>query len=210
MIIAQRPRINLGLVQAVRKAAFVLAIALGVTLVIFGDAQWADGHFVHEFIEWIGTVLIVLCILGRTWCTIYIGGHKNKKLVTVGPYSICRNPLYLFSILGATGVGAQLGSVVIALAAGFIAWLVFFLVVLKEEEFLISMLGNAYRNYVARVPRFLPKPSLWRDVDTLVVRPNLVLTTFVDACVFLISIPIAEGFDYLHDLGIVPVLIKLP
>jgi hypothetical protein len=155
-------------------------------------------------------VLIVLCILGRTWCTIYIGGHKNEKLVTDGPYSICRNPLYLFSIIGATGVGAQLGSVVVALAAGFVAWLVFFLVVLKEEEFLVSMLGNAYRNYIVRVPRFLPKPSLWRDAKTLIVRPNSVLSTFVDACVFLISIPVAEGFDYLHDLGIVPVLIKLP
>src|SRR5690606_40050349 len=68
-------------------------------------------------------ILIVVCVIGRTWSSIYIAGHKVQTLVMDGPYSISRNPLYVFSIIGAAGAGAQLGSIVLALAAGFVAWI---------------------------------------------------------------------------------------
>jgi hypothetical protein len=51
---------------------------------------------------------------------------------------------------------------------------------------------------------------LWRDAEKIEVRPKLIVRTFVDACVFLLSIPIAEGFEYLHEAGILPVLAILP
>ena len=38
-------------------------------------------------IEWAGIVLIVACILGRTWASLYIGGRKIDALVMDGPYS---------------------------------------------------------------------------------------------------------------------------
>src|SRR6476660_1715925 len=30
----------------------------------------------------------------RLWATGYVGGRKRRELVTEGPYSLCRNPLY--------------------------------------------------------------------------------------------------------------------
>jgi protein-S-isoprenylcysteine O-methyltransferase Ste14 len=47
--------------------------------------------------------------------------RKIEELVTVGPYSVMRNPLYFFFILGGIGVGAQSGSVVVALICGVLA-----------------------------------------------------------------------------------------
>jgi protein-S-isoprenylcysteine O-methyltransferase Ste14 len=201
---------TLGAVQAARKAVLLAAVILALALVVIAESRWPGGHPVHETIEWFGIVCIVFAIVGRTWCSLYIGGRKTRTLVVDGPYSVSRNPLYVFSIIGAAGVGAQFGSTLLAVVAGALAWLVFFLVVLKEEEALTAAFGETYRRYAERVPRFLPRWRLWRDVEVLEIRPRAVLLTFVDACVFLVAIPIAEGFEFLHDIGVLPVLFRLP
>jgi protein-S-isoprenylcysteine O-methyltransferase Ste14 len=205
-----RPHTKHGKIQILRKIILLVAILLGTGYVFIGASRWPSGTLAHEAIEWVGFALIVFCILGRTWSSLYIGGRKKKELVVYGPYSVTRNPLYLFSILGAIGVGAQLGSIALALTAGLITWFVFLLVVFKEEETLIFIYGKAYRSYIARVPRFFPKPSLWRDVKILEVRPNLVLSTFIDACVFLVAIPLAETLEFLQARSILPILIRFP
>jgi protein-S-isoprenylcysteine O-methyltransferase Ste14 len=210
MLAIRRSTINLRHVQQVRKLVLLSAILAAVALMAVGDSRWASGTTMHETIEWVGLVLIVVCILGRTWSSIYIGGRKIRSLVTLGPYSVTRNPLYAFSILGAAGAGAQLGSIVLALVSGFIAWLVFHLVVTKEERVLVTRFGNKYRQYLAKVPRFLPNAALWRDADKLEVHPSIVRWTFIDACVFLLAIPLAEGFEYLHDAGILATLVHFP
>jgi protein-S-isoprenylcysteine O-methyltransferase Ste14 len=207
---ASGPSVALSAIQTARKAVLFVAILLGIALVVIADSRWPGGHPVHETIEWFGIACIVFAIVGRTWCTLYIGGRKTRTLVAIGPYSVCRNPLYVFSIIGGVGVGAQIGSFVIAVIGGVLAWLVFFLVALKEEEALGAVFGESYRRYAERVPRFLPRWRLWRDVETLEIRPRAVLMTFVDACVFLVAIPIAESFEFLHDIGALPVLFWLP
>lgn len=61
------------------------------------------GGYTGEVLEQIGMILIVLGVIGRFWATLYIGGHKNKDVITDGPYSICRHPLYLFSSIAVLG-----------------------------------------------------------------------------------------------------------
>jgi protein-S-isoprenylcysteine O-methyltransferase Ste14 len=210
-MIATHPiEINLGRVQLVRKAVLLAVVVASFALLIFGESYWPGTGIAHEAIESAGVFLIVVCIAGRTWSSIYIAGRKVRTLVMDGPYSISRNPLYVFSIIGAAGAGAQLGSVVLAAAAGFIAWLVFYLVARKEEVALTAKFDLAFRQYCATVPRFFPHWSLWRDVEKIEVRPSMIVRTFVDASVFLLSIPISEGFEYLHDAGLLPVLAQLP
>jgi protein-S-isoprenylcysteine O-methyltransferase Ste14 len=196
--------------QTARKATLLVAVLLGIAFLLFGGSRWEDGGTVHEGIEWAGLGLIVFCILGRTWCSLYIGGRKNRELAQSGPYSVSRNPLYLFSIIGAVGVGAQAGSIALAAAAGFVAWLALLMTTMREEAALTVNFGAPYRDYMARVPRFLPRLSQWRDTETIEVRPRLVMTTFVDALVFLAAIPIAEGLEYLHDASMLPTLLLLP
>jgi protein-S-isoprenylcysteine O-methyltransferase Ste14 len=177
---------------------------------MIGDARWPGGTLVHEIIEWVGIVLIVTAILGRTWCSLYIGGRKIASLVMIGPYSVTRNPLYVFSVLGAIGAGAQVGSALLALATGLIVYLVFLIVAFKEEQALTTEFGAPYQDYVDRVPRFMPDFSLWRDVDKLEVTPRRVAVTFFDGLFFLLAIPLAEGIEYLHDSGTLPTLFVLP
>jgi protein-S-isoprenylcysteine O-methyltransferase Ste14 len=197
-------------VQTIRKIVLYAAVAVGIFVFAITTSVHASDGTMHEIIEWIGIVLIVVCILGRTWASLYIGGRKIEELVQTGPYSVMRNPLYFFSFLGAAGVGMQVGSVSLGLICASLAWLVFYLVVLQEEQVLAARYGAAYSDYLARVPRFWPKPSLWHDEPTLTIRPPRVLTTFADALVFLLAVPIAELFEYLQETGAIPVLLRLP
>jgi protein-S-isoprenylcysteine O-methyltransferase Ste14 len=197
-------------VQAIRKIVLYAAAAVGVFTFAFTASIYPSGQTTHEMIEWLGIVLIVACILGRTWSSLYIGGRKIEEFVQTGPYSVMRNPLYFFSFLGAAGVGMQVGSVILGLICAVLAWLVFYVVVLQEEQVLASRYGAAYGDYLTRVPRFVPNPSLWHDESTLTIRPPRVLMTFADALVFLLAVPLAEFFEYLQDTGVIPVLLRLP
>ncbi len=201
---------NLSRVQTVRKAVLLLALVAGIACISVAGSRWESDTLAHEAIEWAGIALIVFCIIGRTWASLYIGGRKTRELVQYGPYSVSRNPLYLFTFIGAAGAGAQLGSVTLGLITAFIAWAVFSIVVMKEEQALLAKFGNPYKNYLERVPRFFPKLSLFRDLDVVEVRPRLVRQTFIDACVFLLAMPLAEGFEYLQETGMLPVLFRLP
>lgn len=197
-------------VQAIRKIVLFAAAAIGLFVFAVTMSVHPGGTTIHEMIEWLGIVLIVICILGRTWASLYIGGRKIEEFVRTGPYSVMRNPLYFFSFLGAAGVGMQVGSVVLGLICATLTVVVFYLVVRQEEQVLTERYGSAYRDYLARVPRFWPKPSLWRDEPTLTIRPPRVLTTFADALVFLLAVPVAELFEYLQETGVIPVLLRLP
>jgi len=201
---------NIGEVQLIRKAAIAVGICLGLTVFAVTTSLSPSGSNMHELIEWIGIVLIVICIIGRTWTSLYISGRKIKDLVDIGPYSVTRNPLYLFSVIGAAGAGAQLGSVVVALIFALIAAGVFYVVTLREEKLLAELHGAAYADYTARIPRFIPNPRLWRDVPALTITPPRVVATFADAMVFLLAVPVAETLEWLQDTGVLPVLLVLP
>ena len=202
--------INLTSVQSIRKGVLLAFIVAGIAFVLVGDSRWPSGSFLHETIEFFGLGLIVLCICGRMLCTLYIGGKKIQSLVTAGPYSVVRNPLYTLSVIGAVGVGAQLGSFTLAIVTGAVAYFVFLLVILKEEQVLAERFGVTYAEYKAQVPRLFPKFSLWRDAEKVEVDPRLVRVTALDASIFLLSIPLAEVFEYFHDIGWLPTYITLP
>lgn len=202
--------LNIAQVQVVRKAALAGIVILGIAVLLAGESRWPGGTFLHECVEWIGFVLLVTAILGRTWCSLYIGGRKVSKLVDMGPYSATRNPLYVFSVIGAVGAGAQMGSVVIALVAGVVVYAIFRLVIAREEVTLSEALGQPYLDYMARVPRFLPRFTLWQDVEWLEIRPRNAAITFFDGLFFMMAIPLAEGIEWLHALGVLPKLFNLP
>jgi protein-S-isoprenylcysteine O-methyltransferase Ste14 len=197
-------------VQSIRKIVLGIATLAGILMFAFTSAASESGTIVHKMIEWTGIIAIVICILGRTWCSMYISGRKLDQFVTVGPYSVSRNPLYFFSILGAAGVGAQLGSVLAGLGFGLLAWIVFLVVISHEERVMTERYGADYGTYKATVPRFMPNYKLWRDLPTLTVMPLKVVRTFADATLFLLAVPLAEVTAHLQSIGVLPVLFCLP
>ena len=196
--------------QRARRAALAIACALGIGIFLVADSYWPDGSVVHESIEWVGIALITLCVLGRTWCILYIGNNKNLEVVEDGPYSVVRHPLYVFSIIGAIGVGAQAGGFTAALVAGFVTWGVLLVMSQVEEDNMVHLFGARYFAYMMRVPALMPNFSLYHSRPTLAVVPRRIAVTFLDATIFFVSVPIMELFDQLHDTGILPTLFSLP
>lgn len=201
--------VSLSAVQALRKLALVALLLVGVGGFAFSQA-FVFGHTMHDIVEDFGLFLILVCIMGRVWCSLYIGGYKVRSLIDNGPYSVVRNPLYVFSFIGAAGIGAQSGSLTVMALFFVLSVVVFALLVGKEEAALLKVHGETYAAYMRSTPRFLPNPRLWWDREVLEVKPMRVLRTFGDGLVFLLAIPVAEGLEYLQNLHILPVLANLP
>ncbi|MDP2698692.1 isoprenylcysteine carboxylmethyltransferase family protein [Thalassospira sp.] len=203
------PPNNLQQVHRLRKYALRLGGVALFALIVFTQAYWHHSTAIHDMIRAVGFVAIAICIFGRGWCALYIGGRKKTELVTTGPYSICRNPLYMFSFIGAFGAGAQSGSILIACACLLVCVGVFRPVVLLEEKVLMQTFGRAYRVYCNTVPRFRPTWYRWRDVSDITCRPALFVRTVRDACWFVVAIPLCEAVKMAQDSGWIKPLVTL-
>jgi protein-S-isoprenylcysteine O-methyltransferase Ste14 len=193
--------------QSLRRLALALMIGLAFALLLVVRSS-SGGEF-HEYVEAVGLGLIVIGIVGRMWCTLYIGGRKSSEVVSTGPYSITRNPLYVFSSLAAAGVGAQTGSVLLALIFMLACAVSFQVVIRREERFLEAELGAPYYAYKAAVPRFWPRFGQFRDEAKLTVRTRLIYRTLADGLVFFVAVPAFEFVEHLQLNHIVPVLLRM-
>lgn len=102
----------------------------------------------------IGAGLITLCVIIRTLSSIYIASYKNVHLVTRGPYSISRNPLYLSWVCGAVGMGFALHSILLAILLGIIIFLIYNRAILLEEDRLSTRFPEEWSEYARRTPRW--------------------------------------------------------
>ena len=200
---------DLQRVQKLRKAALLVGL-IGVVGLAFVSRSIGGETMLHEGLEAFGLGLIVVCIVGRAWCSLYIGGRKKAEVVDRGPYSISRNPLYLFSFIGAFGVGAQTGSLTLALVFTVLTFAVFHFTIQREEAWLSTAFGADYDLYLARTPRYGPDFSKWRDQETIEVKPRFFLTTIRDGLVFLLAVPVFESVELLQQSGWLAVLARLP
>lgn len=195
--------------QKHRRVVLAILIAVIFLALLFVGTPIDAGDAWHERIEQVGVVLMVTAILGRTWCTLYIGGRKSAEIVRGGPYSVTRNPLYVFSTIGAAGIGAMMGSATVALGFAVITYFAFHAVTLVEEAYLEKAFGEPYRAYMKDVPRFFPRFSLFKESKLLSVRPQVLYRTFADGLVFLMAYPFFEAIEYLQKSGVLPVLLRV-
>lgn len=204
------PPSSLGDYQHIRRMVLAVLLMVMFAALLFTQARFPPDTMPHESLEMLGVLFIFLGIVGRLWSTLYIGGRKSAEIVSGGPYSITRNPLYLFSTLAAAGVGAQTGSVVVMVGFGVLCALAFHIVIRREERFLKEALGVPFAAYMARVPRFIPNLAIYQEGDTGSFKPRLLLNTLLDGLVFLAALPVFELIDTAQKSGALPVLFRLP
>jgi protein-S-isoprenylcysteine O-methyltransferase Ste14 len=205
------PDLDLRAVQWRRRIVLAIVILFVALMLPFVCAVWLHTNpLLYAQIEHAGILLIFIAICGRTWSALHIGGHKKATLIETGPYSLVRNPLYVFTLIGVAGIGAQTSSLVVAGLCTSITAAVLMFVVLKEEDYLRAKFGAAFDDYARRVPRFMPSFSAYRDVDRLIIRPKIVYRTFLESSLFLISVPIIDAIELARHYGWLPDVLHLP
>jgi protein-S-isoprenylcysteine O-methyltransferase Ste14 len=177
-------------------------------IVLFSAPGQLSGvpDWLNELSELLGYVLLVFATLWRIWCALFIAGTKNRELSAEGPYSVVRNPLYIGVFLGAVGFGFAVQQPLLGLALGAIFALGYPAVVAQEEANLTLLFGERFREYCARVPRWIPDWSLYREPDLVTVSPMRVRKAILDAMWFLWAFGLWEFVEELHKFGLLPTL----
>ena len=162
-----------------------IAVLFTIVYVIFVPPPHQLGHALLEIGKIIGFLLLVTAALGRVWCLSYIAGAKNDVLVSVGPYSVVRNPLYVFNFIGAVGFGFVVGNPILATLLA-VAFAVFYPSVIRQEErFLTQAFGERFTRYCDATPRWFPRWSSFHEPETWNIDPRRFRAGLLDAMWFL-------------------------
>lgn len=155
--------------------------------VFFLSNPQAEGaaSVLYYLVKVTGYLLIIQATLGRIWCSIYITGRKNKALCQDGPYSLCRNPSYLFSFLGVVGITLAAQSVALLVIVIPLFWTYYYFVIKSEERRLLQLFDQEYVNYCSRVNRFLPRFKNYWSKNIMEINPRVTSKSIIDAGWFL-------------------------
>ena len=187
----------------------------GITLfiVIFFSNAPDRGSSLYEATKMTGYAFITLAILGTIWCAMYIAGRKNVELVQDGPYSICRNPSYMFSFIGLVGVliGAHNLSLLVVAP---LYWGYYLFMIRCEEKRLSRFFKGEFTGYCSRVHRFLPDPRKYWSRDVIEVNSYLVLRAIIRSGFFMWVLLLLEILEHLKTIevngkGLIPTLWRM-
>ncbi|MDE0684653.1 MAG: isoprenylcysteine carboxylmethyltransferase family protein [Candidatus Poribacteria bacterium] len=127
-----------------------------VAMLYFAEPVW------HSVV--MGVPFIVVGELLRGWAVGYAGASTRARtlgaardLVTTGPYSYVRNPLYLGNFLLSLGVClvANVYWLVAVLVVGY--FFQYLPIIAVEETYLLESCGSVYQTYREQVSRFIPQ-----------------------------------------------------
>jgi protein-S-isoprenylcysteine O-methyltransferase Ste14 len=182
--------------------------AVGV-LLLFSGSRWEMMEMYSAILFAVGVIMVGIATVGRLWCNLYICGRKSSELITTGPYSMCRNPLYFFSLIGAVGLGLVTETVSIPLIFLVVFSVYYPFVIQAEEKGLRQIHGAEFQHYCEEIPRFIPSFRRLQEPQEYLVKARLFRKSLFDATCFIWLIAVLETIEVLHELNILPVFIRL-
>jgi protein-S-isoprenylcysteine O-methyltransferase Ste14 len=107
-----------------------------------------------------GGSVVLLGLLIRSLASGHV--RKNELLTVTGPYAYTRNPLYLGSLVLATGFAIASRSWWVAIIATAFLFAIYFPVIRAEEEFLRVRFPE-FEDYAGNVPRLFPRLTAYKS-----------------------------------------------
>jgi protein-S-isoprenylcysteine O-methyltransferase Ste14 len=205
-------KLSLGQKSRTRRRLLVSRLfgAGALVAVVCGASRWSlIQPAIAEGLAFVGLLLVSVGAFGRYWCLAYIGGCKKRVLVDVGPYSLCRHPLYFFSLVGAVGLGFSTHTFSAALLV-LVGFVLYYPRAIRGEEAFLTRNFAAYADYQKRVPAFFPRWSGYRDVESLEVSPRRLRRELLTTAGAFGFVALADLIDGLHRAGLLPELFRLP
>jgi protein-S-isoprenylcysteine O-methyltransferase Ste14 len=187
--------------------AYAIVLLTTLTFTLTGWQKFAPAF--GQLLALIGWVFVGIGVMGRIWSGSYLSGSKNAKLVVDGPYSICRNPLYLFSLIGGIGVMLISETLLLPIQFALLFWIYYAALIAREEVAMSAIHGAAFDAYCARVPRFWPKFGLYSEPAEYVVSAARFRKNLGDAIWFVIGGAFIDFLEAMHELGYLPTILNL-
>jgi protein-S-isoprenylcysteine O-methyltransferase Ste14 len=149
--------------RMVRAAIMLIAISLLVTSRIplpwLYVELWPTGFWPF----WVGAAFTAAGILLAVWAREYLGRNwsrsvtikQDHELITTGPYTFVRHPIYTGVLAGILGTAIALSQVrgVIVVLLFFVA---FWMKLRMEEQWMRSQFGATYANYAHQTAALVP------------------------------------------------------
>jgi protein-S-isoprenylcysteine O-methyltransferase Ste14 len=181
-----------------------------VTFQLIAPSGFPSESIIPTLFAQFGTLLIAFGVIGRIWSIIYIGDRKNSELVIAGPYSMTRNPLYLFSLCTIIGICLVFGNPLATVIFAPLAYLVFRYTAKREALYLSHMFGKQYAEYARRTPLFWPALSKFEWGQVQIVSNRALWVTSRDSLFILAMIPFSEFVEYVRESGLLATTIIAP
>ena len=178
-----------------------LCMFLSLFVLCITENYWENNEKIITFILFsIGIFLVAIASLGRMWCSLFIAGYKDNELITQGPYSMCRNPLYFFSMIGALGVGFVTETFIFPILIMISFFLYYPSVIKDEENRLKELFGESFENYKKKVPQLFPKFSNYKEPEEYLVKTKVYKRHMFSALWFVWIVGILELIEGLREL----------
>jgi isoprenylcysteine carboxyl methyltransferase (ICMT) family protein YpbQ len=118
--------------------------------------------FENPFIMIIGTIIIILSLAFAVWARVYLGKNwgipmsqrENPELVTLGPYTYVRHPIYTGILFALLGTGIAIGNIwfVVFVFAAFY----FIFAAIQEEKLMVHLFPDQYPAYMKQTKMLVP------------------------------------------------------
>ena len=142
------------------------AVVLPCLFLTVATTDSSRPNFSFDFIDIVKTVGIGFSILGFMFLILAYGSmlrgattlnpsSHTDKLVTSGIYAFSRNPIYVGWFLFMLGLGISNLSIFVVLVSTLMLAVLYWAVILQEEEYLERRFGEEYLIYKSRVRRWL-------------------------------------------------------
>lgn len=189
---------------------------VGIFVMVIEDHSWLHRLGDDEVLAVIGWILVAAGIVVRHWAALYLAGHKNRQLVTSGPYALVRNPLYAGNLVATAGLVLLSESAVAGLLVLTGLTVTFLATIGYEERRLLRKFGQDYRDYKDQVPVLIPH---WKSIRRLlhsedihqVSYQNIRRETARALWLVVAAIALHTGAEYIEHLqALYPHLVLLP
>jgi protein-S-isoprenylcysteine O-methyltransferase Ste14 len=140
--------------------AWALAFAAGLAIDRLYPLSWIPATWPKV---WIGGIVFAAAFALAIWAIVTFRGAGTRvettkptmAIVTQGPYSLTRNPIYLGMFLGQTGLAIGFNNLWILVMLIPFYLVLRYGVVAREEAYLERKFGDVYSDYKSRVRRWL-------------------------------------------------------
>ena len=170
----RRARIEGGTIPRRNEGPYLVALRLLVTLPLLAailayviDPAWMAWSELRApaWTRWAGVLLGALSVAAVHWVLRSLGKNVSEtvltksdhQLVTEGPYRWVRHPLYATGLALLLSVGMMSANAVLLAIPVVGAVFVLQVIVPREEAALQERFGDAYRRYMQRTGRLLPR-----------------------------------------------------